>query len=178
MISSKCAKTAHCSTTGTATNRRPAAYAGWIRLRLVLLLYSISDNFLDNPIPSRGSAGFVAIQLGQRASHGFRGSFGILGWHRSQVVYTFRHGRHFRQVCARAFRSVWRRPHLRAGSRSGHGGRHCGLPAFCRRASVDRYFCRHCPVSRNLPLAGHGSSRLLTARIFEPNYRISFDDPA
>ena len=26
----KCAKTAHCSTTGTATNRRPAAYAGWI----------------------------------------------------------------------------------------------------------------------------------------------------
>ena len=34
------------------------------------------------------------------------------------------------------------------------------------------------PVCRNLPLGGHGSGRLLTAWIFEPNYRISFDDPA
>ena len=36
-----------------------------LHFKIVLLPYSISDNFLDSPVPPRGSAGFVAIELVQ-----------------------------------------------------------------------------------------------------------------
>jgi hypothetical protein len=36
-----------------------------LHFKIVLLPYSISDDFPDNPVRPRGSAGFEAIELGQ-----------------------------------------------------------------------------------------------------------------